>query len=191
MSRKRNYQEEYRRRIVRGVARGLSHSQARGHPKANEKPIEKPPIQADEKINAAVKVMNKGQSLSAAAIASKVSAERLRRFLRQEQIGSIRNRRWVMKDTRAYRMPVLSRGRQREVLVDGYDQARIVGEHRNAVGAFVRTNDIELLKPFEGKSVRAANGKRYPLETDPNELHRIAAMDTPPFHEIYQITSTT
>ena len=51
--------------------------------------------------------------------------------------------------------------------------------------------DIDLLEPFEGLSVRAIDGKKYPLETDPNELHRIAAMDTPPFHEIYQITSTT
>jgi hypothetical protein len=33
------------------------------------------------------------------------------------------------------------------------------------------------------------DGKSHPLETDPNALHRIAAMDTPPFHEIYEITS--
>ena len=75
--------------------------------------------------------------------------------------------------------------------MDGFEQASLVGKHHNAVGAFVRTNDIELLAQFEDLSVRAANGQLYLLETDPNELHRIAAMDTPPFHEIYQITSTT
>ena len=78
-----------------------------------------------------------------------------------------------------------------QLIVAGYEQARLVGEHHHAVGSFVRTNDIELIKPFEGQSVRAASGRKYPLETDPNALHRIAAMDTPPFHEIYAITSTS
>jgi hypothetical protein len=39
--------------------------------------------------------------------------------------------------------------------------------------------------------VQAANGRRYVLETRPNELHRLAAMESPPFHEIYKITSET
>ena len=75
--------------------------------------------------------------------------------------------------------------------MDGFDQASLVGKHHDAVGQFVRTNDIDLIEPFLGKSVRGANGREHPLETDPNELHRIAAMDSPPFHEIYEIVSTS
>lgn len=82
-------------------------------------------------------------------------------------------------------------GRVLKPTVRGYEQARLVGEHHHAVGQFVATNNLEFIKPFEGRSVEAVNGRRYPLETDPNALHRIAAMDTPPFHEIYQITSNT
>ena len=132
-----------------------------------------------------------GRSLSLSARSSHVSAERVRRFIAHEELAKLEGRRWVMTDDRPRRVPVLTGGRQRTVIVDGFDQASLVGEHNNAIGAFVRTNDIDLLEPFEGVSVRAANGKKFPLETDPNELHRIAAMDTPPFHEIYQITSTT
>jgi hypothetical protein len=67
----------------------------------------------------------------------------------------------------------------------------VAGEHFAAAGEFVRTNDYSVIKPFIGKTVRTPNGREHPLETDPNELHRIAAMDTPPFHEIYEITSNS
>jgi hypothetical protein len=79
----------------------------------------------------------------------------------------------------------------RVLTVRGYEPARLVGEHHDAVGEFVRTNAIEQLKPFKGRTVEAVNGRRYVLETDPNTLHRIAAIDSPPFHEIYEITSSS
>jgi len=82
-------------------------------------------------------------------------------------------------------------GRFRVLTVRGYEEARLVGEHHHAAGEFVRTNDIKLIKPFKGQSVQAVSGRKYALETDPNALHRIAAMDSPPFHEIYEITSNT
>jgi len=82
-------------------------------------------------------------------------------------------------------------GRFRILTVRGYQSARLVGEHHNAVGEFVRTNDIGFISPFQGQAVETVTGRKYPLETDPNVLHRIAAMDTPPFHEIYEITSNT
>jgi hypothetical protein len=85
----------------------------------------------------------------------------------------------------------MTNGGFRVVTVVGYLPARLVGEHYHAAGEFVRTNDLQFLKPFEGKAVRAIDGKKYPLETDPNALHRIAAMDTPRFYEIYDITSTS
>ena len=180
----RNYKAEYRRRIARGRARGLSRSQARGHPKAKEQSIKAASSIADDKIDAAILDMHHGESLSAAARSSHISAERLSRFLAQGRLAKLRGRRWIMSDDRPRRVPVMTGGRQRSITVQGFDEASLVGKHHNAVGAFVRNNDISLLEPFVGQFVRTAKGKRILLETDPNELHRIAAMDTPAFCEL-------
>ena len=187
---RRDFKAEYRRRIERGLARGLSRSQARGHPKPGERLVEATPVEADSKINAAILDMNRGNAMTATAKSRNVSVERLRRYLAAQRLAERKGRRWVISDGRPRQVPVMTGGRVRILTLNGYDQARLVGEHHQAVGAFVRTNDIELIKPFEGMFVRAASGRKYPLETDPNELHRIASMDTPPFHEIYAITST-
>jgi hypothetical protein len=85
----------------------------------------------------------------------------------------------------------MSGGRVHVVIADGFVPAHLAGAHHHAVGEFVRTNDLSFLKPFEGKSVRTVSGRKYLLETDPNALHRIASMDSPPFHEIYEIVSPT
>lgn len=138
---------------------------------------------------AAIKEMNRGRSLTTSARRLHLPAKELRTTLRRRKLVTRKGKRWVSKDDRLRRVPVMTDGRFRVVTVRGYERARLVGEHHNAVGEFVRTNQIKLIKPFKGKSVEAANGREYPLETDPNALHRIAAMDTPPFHEIYEITS--
>ena len=186
----RDYRAEYQRRIAHGRARGLSRSQARGHPKATETPIG--PVQAkpDAALEAAIRAMNQGTSMTAAARSRHVSPERLRRFIAGQKLAERKGRRWVIGDSRPRKVPVMTGGSIRILTVAGFEQARLVGEHHYAVGQFVRSNDIEWIQPFEGKSVRATNGRRYPLETDPNALHRIASMDTPPFHEVYAITST-
>lgn len=125
-----------------------------------------------------------------AARTSHVSTERLRRYLTQEQIGEIKGRRWVTSDSRLRRVPVLTGGRQRAVIVEGYEPARLAGQHHDAVRNFLGTNQLGFLKPFEGKTIRSSKGQTFLLETDPNQLHEIAAKDTPPFHEIYEIVST-
>ena len=193
--RKRDYKAEYRRRIERGLKKGLSRSQARGHPKPAEKPVsprkKSARVRPDKSLDAAIREMNRGTSMTAAARAEHVSVERLRRFLVQESLADKEGTRWVPKDQRPRRVPVMTGGRFRILTVDGYQQARIVGEHHNAVGQFVRSNNLSVIEPFVGLHIRGANGNTYLLETDPNALHRIAAMDTPPFHEIYEIVSST
>lgn len=188
--RKRDYKAEYRRRIERGLAKGLSLSQARGHPKPAEKPVQRRSVKTDPKLDAAVREMNQGRSMTAAAREQHISAERLRRFLTQEGLARKKDQRWIPRDQRPRRLPVMTGGRSRVLTVDGYQQARIVGEHHNAVGQFVRSNNLAVIEPYVGLHVRGTNGRKYLLETDPNALHRIAAMDTPPFHEIYEIVSS-
>ena len=185
----RNYRAEYRRRIARGLIRGLSRSQARGHPTAKERSVRQKPVVSDESLASAILGMNQGQSLTIAARDSHVSSDRLRRFLLQQRLGRKKGARWAIRDKRNRRVPVWTAGQQKTITVPDFATASVVGNHHNAAGHFVRTNDISHLKPFVGRSVKTAQGKRVPLETDPNELHRIAAMDNPPFHEIYEITS--
>jgi hypothetical protein len=144
-----------------------------------------------ESLEAALRAINRGQSLTAAARESQIQRKHLQSYLTDQGLLKRQGQRWVAKDNRPRRVPVMTKGRSRNLTVAGFKEAQLVGEHHNAVGNFVRTNDIALLKPFEGSSVRLTTGKEIPLETNPNALHRIAAMDTPPFHEIYEITSNT
>lgn len=143
-------------------------------------------------LQIAVRDMSRGRSLTATAQSLEISSDDLRRRLKQRRLlkSKRKGRRWVIADL-PRRVPVMTGGRFRVLTVRGYAEARLVGEHHNAAGMFVRTNDINLITPFRGQTVQALNGRRYVLETDPNELHRIAAMDSPPFYEIYEITSNT
>ena len=183
----RSNKAKHKRRIARATSRGLPRSQARGHAKVRQAKA-RPPTD-DPRIEAAIRAMNRGQSLTAAARAAHLSRRRLRKFLVQQRLGKRKGRRWITKDNRLREVPVMTGGRTKKITVRGYAPARDVGEHHHAVGQFVSTNDLALLKPFEGRTVQAANGRRYVLETDPNALHRIAAMGSPPFHEIYRIIS--
>lgn len=135
--------------------------------------------------------MNRGRSLSAAARSLHLSPKNLKKAIKQRRLAKRLGRRWVTEDNRPRRVPVMTGGRFRVLTVRGYKQARLVGEHHHAVGEFVRTNAVELLRPFKGRAVQTVRGRKYSLETNPNALHRIAAMDSPPFHEIYEITSNT
>ena len=141
-------------------------------------------------IASAIREMNRGRSLTATAKSLHLSPKRLQKELKAQRLVRRKGRRWAITDLRRRRIPVMTKGKQQTLVVIGYAPARLIGEHHNAVGEFVRTNDITVLKPFEGQAVIAANGRKYPLETDPNVLHRIASMDNLPFHEIYEITSS-
>lgn len=186
---RRNGKTEHKRRRGRGVARGLQRPTPRA-PAAVRQARGRPLIEG-RRIEDAILEMNRGRSMTAAARALHVSRHRLRDALVRRHLGKRRGRRWVVKDDRLRRVPVMTRGHVEKVTVRGYEPARLVGEHHQAAREFVSTNDVVLLQPFEGRTVQAANGRRYVLETDPNALHRIAAMDSPPFHEIYEITSNT
>lgn len=190
MSRRRDYKAEYRRRIQRGLARGLTRSQARGHARVGEDSIVAIKADLDPALEVAVRDMNRGVSMTASARRRQVSPERLRQYVSAKGIARRRGRRWEPDDHRLRTVLLFSRGKARQLDVVGYAEARLAGEYFRAVGEFVRTNDPSLLKPFVGKSVRATNGRRIPLETDPNALHRIFALKMPVFHEIYQVVSS-
>lgn len=210
MTKKRDYKAEYERRIARGLSKGLSRAQARGHPRAGEaaaaaaaaapgrgvsrsrrsNSAAPDAIKADPRLEEGFKALRRGASISKAASSAGVSRERLRRFIGENDLADWKARNWVVTDKRPRRVPLISKGRQIDVVVSSLEEAMRAGAYWDAQGRFVRTNDTSLLKPFEGKGVTDIKGRFRPFETDPNELHRIASMDAPVFHEIYEIVAS-
>jgi len=187
LPRQRDYKAEYQRRIANAGKRGLSRSQARGHARAGEAAIKPKAIKSDERLEAALKLLRQTGSQGRAAKEAGVSAERFRRFLRSNSLATRQGRQWQITDNRTRRMTVVSEGDGRELILRDFEQASLNGRHLAAVGAFVRTNDIDLLRPFEGQSVIDADGQSHPLETDPNALYRLAHAGSEVFHEIYRL----
>lgn len=184
---KRDYKAEYTRRIRRGEKRGLSKSQARGHAKPGEKPLRGKPVKSDKRLETALRFMRKTGKQGLAAKRAGVSTERFRRFLYGNKLAKRKSGKWRFTDKRGREMLVLTSGEPEYLVLDGYDQARLNGEHLSAVKTFVLSGDASLIEPFIGKSVRDIKGKPHPLETDLNELLRIANSGDEVFEEIYNL----
>lgn len=187
MSRKRDYRKEYERRIANAAKRGLSRSQARGHARAGEAPVKAKPIESDDQLEAALRLLRETGNQSRAAKESGVSAERFRRFLRSNSLAERKGKRWHFTDNRTRTMPVRTGGDELLIELRDFEQASLNGRHLAATEKFRRTNDIDLLQPFEGQSVIDANGQSYPLETNPSALHRLFNAGGEEFHVIYRL----
>lgn len=188
MARTRNYRAEYKRRIANAAKRGLTRSQARGHARHNESPI-KPARSGtiDPRLEAGLKSLAESGAIYKAAKNAGVSTERLRRFLRENALAERSGRTWRITDNRLREMIVISDGTVKHRLLLGRDQASLNSRHLNVIKAFLNSNDIDLLAPFEGQSVIDAKGKAHLLETDPNEIHRLAAAGGEVFHDVYRL----
>jgi hypothetical protein len=139
----------------------------------------------------AVREMNRGRSLTDAARSIGFPPKTMQEQLRRRGLLKRKGKRWVFKDDRPRKVVITTGGRSRTLTVRGYEEASIASAYQLAAKKFLSTNQLKFLQSFKGRALEAANGRRYPLETDPNAVHRVAAMDSPPFHEIYEITSTT
>ncbi len=98
-----------------------------------------------------------------------------------------RGRNLKITDNRPRDMLVYSNGEAREIRLRDFDQASLNSRHLAAVRAYLPSGDASPLIEFEGLSVIDAKGKAHPLETNPNELHRIAAAGDEHFLEIYKL----
>lgn len=187
MTKSRDFKAEYQRRIASAAKRGLSRSQARGHAKAGEPPVMAKAIKSDERLEAALKLLRQTGNQSRAAKDAGISAERFRRFLRSNSLAERHGRLWRITDNRPRRMTVITGGDATELTLRDFEQASLNGGHLAAVGAFLRSNDIDHLSPFVGRWVIDAAGQAHLLETDASALYRLSAAGGEVFHEIYRL----
>lgn len=183
----RDYKAEYRRRVARAVARGQNRAEARGHGGKTKTTSANSELPIGTPLWDAYREFKASKNLSAAARSKGVAPERLRHLLKAHGLADRKGRKWIDTDRLPRRVPIYSIRKQREIYVGGYADAALAGAYWHAAHTFVATNDIELLAPFVGRGVKDIKGRLHPLETDPNAIHRLAAVGGPAFHEVYRI----
>lgn len=188
MASKRDYRAEYKRRIANAAKRGLTRSQARGHARPGEASLRPKQNKDAARLEAALRDMRQSGALTAAAKSHRIAPERLRRYIRDLDLAKRDGRAWTFTDKRLREMTILSGGKIYKIRISGFEQASFNGDYLNAVRAFLRLHDIDLLAPFVGRSVIDAKGKAHPFEAAPNTLLRLAAMhsESELFHQVYR-----
>jgi hypothetical protein len=186
MTRVRDYRAEHSRRLERGRERGLTTSQARGHARAHEVGIKAKPIKSDERLERALRELRRTNNQAISAKEAGVSAERFRRFLREQKLAERKGRVWEITDKRRRDMTAITTRGAIDLELPDYDAASLVGQHNSAVKTFLDTNDISHLRPFEGRTVKDTFGRTYVLETRPNVIRRLDASGET-FEQIYRI----
>jgi hypothetical protein len=185
MRKKRNYKQEYQKRIERGLSAGKSRAASRGHPRATDlRKLPPSPIDRNSAVERALTRMLRGESQKSAAKAEGVSAERLRAYLKTNTTSKRQGRKWVISDRRPQRFWMVTRGQLRPVTL-----ARELGSelsaHSRAIEKFLTSNNPAPLRPFVGRGLRDINGRFHPFETDPNTLRRLDSIGELHFVEIY------
>jgi hypothetical protein len=73
----------------------------------------------------------------------------------------------------------------REIAFDDSREASVVGKYWNGVHLYLQTGDASGLREFRRKFVRDANGRRFELLTDLDELDRLGSAGVLSFESIY------
>jgi hypothetical protein len=188
-NRNRDYKREYLARKTRGLASGKSLAEARGHARASDlKSGAAPqPVDKNSPLEQALKRIKQGATQRQAAREAGVSAERLRRFQKQNTTSRREGRRWIIVDTRPVTMVMATRGRMRDVTVS-HDAGSDIGRHWDAINKFLESNDPAHLEAFVGLGLRDNQGRFHPFETRPNVLRKLDSVGELSFVDIYRQT---
>ena len=160
--------------------------QYRGHARAHEASVKAKPVKSDERLEKALRELRRTNNQTVAAQEAGVAPERFRRFLREQKLAERKGRIWEITDKRPRDMTAFTTRGAIELTLPDYYTASLVGQHNAAVKAFMDTNDVSHLRPFDRRTVKDTSGRRYVLETRPNEIRRRDASGES-FEQIYRI----
>lgn len=194
--RKRDHKKEYARRIERALDRGLTRSQARGHPGAglayiSQRDAKPKRVVTDGKLEAAIKAVRNGESMSGAAKRLSVSRERLSAYAKQYAGAKLKGQTWTFNDTRKRQVPILAKGHLVPVItkVVGHEPASLAGKHYNE--SLKALADQRLFPAFEAKwsdvSVTDSRGRQYTFSSDANHLYRLIEAGEVDWTRIYHV----
>jgi hypothetical protein len=133
----RDTKREYQARLAYGKASGKSRAQSRGHARAQDLPVgaTAEPIDANNPLEKALKLMKQGTSQKQAAKTVGISTEKLRRYQKQNTVSVRQGRRWVISDSRPVSMVMATRGKIRTVTLSR-DAGGDIGRHWVAINNF-------------------------------------------------------
>jgi hypothetical protein len=194
MPRQRDHQADYKRRIERALAKGLSRAQARGHARFGEAGLtSRPGPQSDDRLESALKRLRAGKALDQTATEFRISRERLSRYIKIHAGAERSHGRWIFNDQRRRTVEFFAVGHTQPVITDviGYEPARLAGQHWDEAHEVLADHDLlpAFARKWEGVTIRDANGVRFALSTDPNEIYRAAHATERPFDEIYRLVT--
>jgi hypothetical protein len=187
MPRQRDHKAEYAKRKSRAAARGLTLSQARGHPRAGEAGLK--PTKFDSALEAALKAMRGGATLSGAAAGNGISRERLSSYAKTQAGAARSGRAWTFNDRRRRQVQIIRGGEVIEIWVKGYEPARTAGQYMDEAARLI--GDPRRLTAFQDRwayrAIRDADGRLVTFPTDPNEIYRAIHANDRPFEQIYKL----
>ena len=190
--RRRNYKQEYVRRVARGAQKGLSRSAARGHPRAGEraKPATQRAIDPGSRLELGLKMMRRGRPLRTAAAVYHLSEERLRAYVKEQTDARRQGRKWTIIDRRRRQFPFYSDGSVVTPTMS-LDETAKAGSYMQAVKRFLQVGDPHILAPFAGSGARDTSGRFHPFELDENTLYELDHRDEAVIPELYRISERT
>lgn len=124
----------------------------------------------------AVARLSRGSSLSQSAADSGVSAERLRKFIRDSHIATRRHGKWKVNIKKInWEILLYTRGRAELLQFNDPEQVSRAMSFMASVRHFKDSQDNAAVEVYLGQSVRDRHGKDHPFETNPNTLYRLAS----------------
>jgi hypothetical protein len=129
------------------------------------------------------------RSVKSAARSTGISASRLRRLIRNHKLArwDRKKRKWVTTDRIVREVAAHTTRGYKQIKVRGFGKASLVMSHLAARNAFLASNDVALLAPFEAATVVDIFRKKHLLETRPNVLFRLANTGSDADMKIYRL----
>lgn len=151
------------------------------------KPRRQSKTQQDRRLQFGLRLLRTENSIADAARKSGIAPARLRAYAIKKKVLVRHGKRWIVEKDIARKLLIYSGGKEHAITVAKFHTASLVGTYMAGVRWFLQTNDLNHLEPFAGKFVTDISGKRFPLETRPNVLHRLANSGGNSFEDIYRL----